>query len=83
MKFTMSQDGLPRATVNVPFRVSEEDLEIIAFVADYDEDADTTKFRKATRKEVVAAIKSGYFSDAGNFWREDEVQAYRDLKRSL
>jgi len=78
MKFTPSKDGQPRATVNIKYRVSEEDLEIIAFVAD---GADrTTKFRKATRKEVVDAIKTGYFSDMN--WNIEDVDAYHDLRGS-
>lgn len=80
MKFNKSKDGLLRATVRISYRVSEVDLEIVAFVADYEGGDDLPKPRRANRREMEAAIRSGYFGD--DFWNEAAVEAYYDSKRT-
>jgi len=78
MKMMNSKDGVLRATINIPYRVSNIDLEIIAFVKDYDEDdSPSPKLRKATRKEVIEAIESGYFAIMD--WHVEEIEVYYEL----
>lgn len=83
MKMTMSNDGIMRATITIKYRVGDAEREIIAFVNDYDAMAvhaeeGSPPFRLATRTEVIAALKGGYFN---GFWREDEVQRYWEVKK--
>jgi hypothetical protein len=82
MKMTMSKDGVMRATIVVKFRISEQDRELIAFVYDRERaiiaGVDyTPKFRLATRKEIVEAIREGF---GGEFWRDDDVNAHWKAK---
>ena len=81
MKMTNSKDGIPRATINIAYRISNDERQFIAFVKDYDEDDNPTpKFRIASRAETVEAIKDGFFSSLD--WGEDVGDAYQTLKES-
>jgi hypothetical protein len=81
MKKTMSKDGVPRVTVVIKYRLSDEDRQRIAFVNDCVEAPYGTvpsTLRLATYKEMVYALRDGYASEME--WQSEYTEMYENAK---